>query len=116
LYGQDYPLQVAYSGIVPVVKAGGKIRTQYNSNGALAVTSIAEDLRYTDPHCCWPTMGKITTDFNELYSLPMVKKQSFTQESMQFSSSCGQVTLVQSGAAAGEAGTTHTVQLNQCLY
>lgn len=116
LYGQDYPLQVAYSGSVPVLKAGGMVRTQYNSNGALAVTTISQDLRYADPNCCWPTMGKITTSFNNLYSLPVVKQQSFTEESMQFSTSCGQVTLNQSGGAAGEAGATHTVQLNQCFY
>jgi hypothetical protein len=115
-YGQDYPLQVAYSGSVPVVKAGGKIRTQYNSNQALAVTTISEDLRFTDPNCCWPTTGKITTEFNDLYALPLVSKKSFTQETMQFTTTCGRVTLVQLGAGAGEAGTSRTIQLHQCFY
>ncbi|MFM8314987.1 MAG: hypothetical protein ACKOA8_11945, partial [Deltaproteobacteria bacterium] len=114
-YGQDYPLEVKYSGATPVVTAGGKIRTQFNFKGALGLSTITEDLRYSDSACCWPTSGKISTVFNENYALPVVRRQTFGVEEVEFTSTCGQVILRQTGASAGDSVPARTVQLYQCF-
>ncbi|MCX6103147.1 MAG: hypothetical protein NT000_07780 [Proteobacteria bacterium] len=116
LSGDNYPLVVKYSGTTPVVLSGAKLRTQYNHKGALGVSTVTEDLRYTDSNCCWPTSGKITTIFNELYILPLVRKRSFNQEVMEFQSgTCGQVILHQTGVDSGDSVEARTVQLYQCF-
>ena len=114
-YGQDYPLEVKFSGLTPVVTAGGKIRTQFNFKGALGLSTITEDLRYSDPACCWPTSGKLSTVFNENYILPVVRRQSFGVEEIEFTSTCGEVVLRQTGASAGDSVPARTVQLYQCF-
>lgn len=113
-YADDYPLVVKYSGTTPVVLSGAKIRTQFNSRGALGLSTIAEDMRYEDPTCCWPTSGKISTVFNTLYALPLVRRRSFSEETITFTSRCGEILLNQTGADVGDDVPTRTLQLSKC--
>ncbi|MSP18320.1 MAG: hypothetical protein EXR74_01985 [Bdellovibrionales bacterium] len=116
LLGDNYPLVVKYSGTTPVVLSGAKLRTQFNHKGALGVSTVTEDLRYTDSNCCWPTSGKITTVFNELYILPQVRSRSFNEEVVEFQSgTCGEVILHQTGMDSGDSVDPRTVQLYQCF-
>jgi len=114
-YAENYPLIVKYSGTVPVVLSGAKIRTQFNSRGALGLSTIDEDMRYEDPTCCWPTSGKITTVFNSFYNLPTVRRRSFVQESISFTSTCGSIQVSQSGGDAGEDIPVRNLQLSKCF-
>lgn len=114
-WGSSYPLEVKFSGTTPVILQGGKVRVQHNSSGALSLSTITQDLRFSDPTCCWPTSGQITTDFNSLYDLPTVRRKTFDKEVVDFTSTCGQVTLTQSGANAADEVGGRTVMLDQCF-
>lgn len=114
-FADDYPLIVKYSGTTPVVLAGAKIRTQFNSRGALGLSTIVEDLRYEDPTCCYPTSGKINTVFNSLYNLPTVRRRTFMEESITFLSTCGAIELNQSGGDAGSDIPARPQQLSKCF-
>ncbi len=114
-WGESHPMVVKFSGTTPVILAGGKIRTQYNSKGSLSLTTISEDLRFEDPNCCWPTQGKITTQFNTLYVLPTVRRKNFDTEEVVFKSTCGEVSLIQSGASAGDEIGERPITLDQCF-
>ncbi|NBX68333.1 MAG: hypothetical protein EBR01_05140 [Proteobacteria bacterium] len=113
-YADDYPLIVKYSGSTPVVLSGAKIRTQFNSRGAMGLSTITEDMRYEDPTCCWPTSGKITTVFNSLYNLPTVRKKSFMEETITFQSTCGAIELTQTGGDAGSDIPPRPLELSKC--
>ena len=114
-WGASFPLEVKFTGTTPVILQGGKIRTQHNSLGVLSLSTVTQDLRFTDPNCCWPTSGQITTDFNSLYNLPTVRRKTFDKEVIDFTSTCGEVSLTQSGGNAADEVGARTVTLDQCF-
>jgi len=89
------------------VKAGATMRTQFNLTKSVAVSIVTEDLVWSSATCCWPTSGKIHTEYDRFFVgggfMP------WPYEDLEFGPDCGKVNYTTS---EGDTGLT---DLHQCF-
>ncbi len=107
-------LSVQWVSNVAVAKAGAIVRTQDNVRRALGISSITADLKYGDATCCWPTEGQVTTSYTTIFNLPSANEKAFTEEVVDFTSTCGNVNVTQRGGELGD-GKTSSATLYHCI-
>lgn len=94
---------ISYSGLRPRVTSG-EVEIQDNQEQALMSTRISSPLNYSDPTCCWPLGGQVTTT-----SLGV---RNF-REDLSFSTrTCGEATLMRTSGGKIEKAV---YQLDQCF-
>lgn len=100
-----YAIVTGYGNNARVAK-GAAIRTQHNHSKSVGVSIITEDLVWGDKNCCWPTSGKIHTEFDRFYNGE--GKMPWPYEDLSFNAACGSVVYETS---EGETGAN---QLHHC--
>jgi hypothetical protein len=94
---------ISYSGLRPRVTSG-QVEIQDNQEMALLNTQISSTLNYSDPTCCWPMGGQVTTT--------SIGVRNF-REDLSFSSrTCGEATLTRTSGGKIEKAV---YQLDQCF-
>lgn len=111
----DSNLVVNVVGSSVIARTGSVIKVQDNKRLTVGKAEITTDLAYTDPKCCWPTSGELTTTFVSFFNSPSSGGKAFQEEKVTFNGEgCGVATLTQKGGDLGTGGKTRTVQLYHC--
>jgi len=101
--GKRSSFSLSYSNFRPQI-TDGEVQIQDNKEQALMTTRVSSTLNYSDPTCCWPMGGQVTTTASN--------NRNF-REDLSFSSrTCGEATLTR---ISGSSRERQVYQLDQCF-